>query len=68
MRERDKPHSYRHEPSAPMELLTHGHGDEEVDGEVQPRVETVIRGSPQRPRRGGGGPWRRRRGGVMMVW
>ena len=43
MRERDKPHSYRHEPSAPMELLTHGHGDKEVDGEVQPRVETVIR-------------------------
>ena len=43
-----------------MELLTHGHGDEEVDGEVQPGVETVIHGSPQRPRRGG--PWRRRRG------
>ena len=52
-----------------MELLTHGHGDEEVDGEVQPGVETVIRGSPQRPWRGGGGPWRRRRGGdVMMAW
>ena len=53
-----------------MELLTHGHGDEEVDGEVQPGVETVICGSPQRPRRGGGGgPWRRRRGGgVMMAW
>ena len=70
MRERDKPHSYRHEPSAPMELLTHGHGDEEVYGEVQPGVEAVIRGSPQRPRRGGGGgPWRRRHGGsVMMAW
>ena len=51
-----------------MELLTHGHGDEEVDGEVQPGVETVIRDSPQRPRRDGGGPWRRRRGGVMMAW
>ena len=70
MRERNKPHSYRHEPSALMELLTHGHGDEEVDGEVQPGVETVIRGSLQRPRRGGGGgPWSRRRGGsVMMAW
>ena len=34
MRKRDKPHSYRHELSAPMELLTHGHVDEEVDGEM----------------------------------
>ena len=62
MRDKDKPHSYRHELSALRELLTHGHGDEEVDGEVQPGVETVIRG-------GGGGPWRRRRGGdMMMAW
>ena len=67
MRERDKPHSYQHEPSALMELLTHGHGDEEVDGEVQPGVETVIHGSPQRPRRGGGGPWRRQRSGGVMI-
>ena len=50
-----------------MELLIHGHGDEEVDEEVHPGVETVIRGSPQRPRRGGGGLWRRRHGGGIMI-
>ena len=35
MRERDKPHSYRHEPSAPMEnysLLIMGEGDGDEDG------------------------------------
>ena len=26
-------------------LLTHGHGDEELDGEVQPRVEAAARSS-----------------------
>ena len=34
MRERDKPHSYRHEPSAPMEnysLLIMGEGDGDED-------------------------------------
>ena len=50
-----------------MELLTHGHGDEEVDGEVQAGVETVIHGSPQQPRRGGGPRGRRRGGDVMMA-
>ena len=54
MRERDKPHSYWHKPSAPMELLTHGHGDEEVDGEVQPGVEEMAR--------------RQRDDGVVMTW
>ena len=35
MRERDKPHSYRYEPSAPMEnysLLIMGEGDGDEDG------------------------------------
>ena len=35
MRERDKPYSYRHEPSAPMEnysLLIMGEGDGDEDG------------------------------------
>ena len=35
MRERDKPHSYRHEPSAPMvnySLLIMGEGDGDEDG------------------------------------
>ena len=35
MRERDKPHSYRHEPSDPMEnysLLIMGEGDGDEDG------------------------------------
>ena len=35
MREKDKPHSYRHEPSAPMEnysLLIMGEGDGDEDG------------------------------------
>ena len=61
MRERDKPHSYRHEPSAPRRLLTHGHDDEEldevVDEEVQPREEEAARGSHGG---GSGSPWRRR--------
>ena len=35
MRERDEPHSYRHEPSAPMEnysLFIIGEGDGDEDG------------------------------------
>ena len=47
MGERDKPHSYRHEPLDRGKLLTHGHGDEELDGEVDeevhPGVETEAR-------------------------
>ena len=45
-------------------LLTHGHGDEELDGEVQPEDETAARsshGAAAAARRGGGCPRRRRR-------
>ena len=49
MGERDEPHSYHTSPQPRGKLLTHGHGDEEldgeVDGEVQPGVETEARSS-----------------------
>jgi len=49
MGERDKPHSYRTSPQPRGKLLTHGHGDEELDGEVdeevQPGEETAARSS-----------------------
>lgn len=49
MGERDEPHSYRTSPQPQGKLLTHGHGDEELDGEVdeevQPGVETEARSS-----------------------
>ena len=64
-------------------LLTHGHGDEELDGEVdeevQPGVEmeprsshgtaTVVaaRGGGCPWRRGGGCPWRRLRGAATAL-
>ena len=45
MGERDEPHSYRTSPQPRGKLLTHGHGDEELDGEVQPEVEAAAGGS-----------------------
>ena len=63
MGERDKPHSYRTSPQPRGKLLTHGHGDEELDGEVQPGVEAAAGGShgvaaATAARGGGVGPWR----------
>ena len=49
MGERDKPHSYRMSPQSRWKLLTHSHGDEDLDGEVdeevQPGMETESRSS-----------------------
>ena len=42
MGERDKPHSYRHEPSAPRETTPLHHGDEELDGEVDEEVQPGV--------------------------
>ena len=49
-------------PQPRGKLITHGHGDEEFDGEVQPGVEAAAGGShgaaAAAARGGGGGPWR----------
>ena len=64
MGERDEPHSYRTSPQPRGKLLTHGHGDEELDGEVdeevQPGVETEPRSSHGEAVAARGGEERRR--------
>ena len=62
MGERDKHIARRTSPRPRRRLLTHGHGEEEVDdgidGEVQPREEETA-----------GGPWGRRRPlGAAAPW
>ena len=39
-----KPHSYFYKPQPRGRLLTHGHGEYELDGEVQPGGEMVAGG------------------------
>ena len=59
----------RTSPQPRRRLLTHGHGEEEVDdgvdGEVQPCEEETASGSGEEETAaalgGGGGPWGRRR-------
>src|SRR4051812_1388890 len=64
MGERDNHIATRTSPRPRRRLLTHGHGEEEVDdgfdGEVQPREEETAGGSHGG---GGGGPWGRGGGG-----
>ena len=64
MGERDNHIATRTSPRPRRRLLTHGHGEEEVDdgvdGEVQPREEEMAGGSHGG---GGGGPWGRGGGG-----
>jgi len=61
MEERDNHIATRTSPQPRRKLLTHGHGEEEVDdgvdGEVQPREEETAGGSHG----GGDGPRGRRR-------
>ena len=67
MGERDEPHSYRTSPQPRGKLLTHGHGDEELDGEVQPGVEAAAGGS-HGAARSGGGPWGQRPLAPLLPW
>ena len=74
MGERDEPHSYRTSPQPRGKLLTHGHGDEdldeEVDEEVQPGVETAARSShgAAAAARGGGPRGRRPLTPLLLPW
>ena len=74
MGERDNHIATRTSPRPRRRLLTHGHGEEEVDdgvdGEVQPREEAAAGGGhgggggeeeTAAALGGGGGPWGRRR-------
>ena len=74
MGERDNHIATRTSPQPRRRLVTHGHGEEEVDdgvyGEVQPREEETAGGSHRggggeeetaAALGGGGGPWGRRR-------
>ena len=70
MGERDVPHSYHRSLSLEGELLTHGHGDEEVDKEVKPGEEAAARSSHgvAAARDGGGCPWGRRPLAPLLPW
>ena len=75
MGERDEPHSYHRSLSLVGELLTHGHGDEELDGEVyeevKPREEAAARSSHDAATTaygGGGCPWEWRPLASLLPW
>ena len=59
MGERCIPHSYRTSPQPRGKLLTHGHGDKELDGEVDEEVPPQGGEAARRRRRVAlGGGWR----------
>ena len=55
MGERDNHIATRRRPQPRGRLLTHGHGEQEVDGEVQPGEETAATAAATAL--GGGSPW-----------